>query len=258
VSRIDDRSRWERRRQAADDRRKAELDTRIDHTIERWQRRARVTSVTVTAILTVGILLVLSAVVVISGGDSGETQATKRFPVTTNTSSRRPADESTTVPPSGAAATSPPERPATRSERTDPADDSSDPASGGSAPAADPSPSTAPPDDATPPAITAISITAPDPEGVCTASWTADDGGTPIKEYVVSRETVVTPPATAPAPTDGATPDAAVPDPATPTEVVDEKTKDAFTDAPLGASLTVTARNAVGTSEPTEPVVCGS
>jgi hypothetical protein len=253
MSNFDDRIRRDLAERASRFQPSTDLDSRIDDAITRWQHRARVATVTATAVATVVLLLVLAAVVVLPGRDSGEKTrtASRLASSTTATSTSRPPSEGAVVVPPSGATPAPPSgvRPAPRSERPDLPDRSS--AATGTAP------STAPPADATPPAITAISITDPDTEGVCTASWTTDDGGTPIKEYVVSKETPVVPPDTPTVVPDPADPTTAPPGTDETTTTVDE-TKDAFTDAPIGSSLTVTARNAVGTSEPTEEVVCGS
>jgi hypothetical protein len=262
VSRFDDRIRRDLGDRATGFHPSVDLETRIDDAITRWEHRARVATVTTTAVLTLAVLLILAAFVVHpGGGDREATRVANHGPAgTTPWSDTADRDSAQSPPPGAAPAPSAGARPAPRSDRSDrsdPADPSSAPRIDRSAPAAGgSSSSTAPPADATPPAITAISITPPDTDGVCTASWTADDGGTPIKEYVVSKATPVVAPDAEPAP---ATPAEATPTPPgdeVPTEKVDEKTKDAFTDAPVGSTLTVTARNAVGISEPTDEVVC--
>jgi hypothetical protein len=259
VSRFDQRIRRDLGARGGRYPRSADVEAQVDHAVARWQHRARVASVATKAVTTIALLLVLGAVVVWAGGDPGVvTRAAKRVPASTNTSARTPAGNRATALPPGAATPRSDDAPARRPDRasrTEPAGDSSG-AEPDRAPAPDgASPSTAPPDDASPPAITAISISPPDPVGVCTASWSADDGGTPIEEYVVSTESVIA--ASASEPVDAAGIDTPPADTDAPTEVVESTTDDAFTDTPLGASLTVTARNAVGTSKPTEAVVCG-
>ncbi len=278
MSRFDDRIRRDLADRAARFQPSTDLESRVDDAITRWQHRARVTTVTATAIATVAVLLILGAFVVGSGDDPVTTQAAKRAPATTNTSLRTPVGDRAAIPPSDATTTPPTDAGSTartdRSGRSDTDDRRPDDRRPDARPdgqrdaqrdaqrsdrptAATRTPrSTAPPGDATPPAITAISITEPDTAGVCTASWTADDGGTPIKEYLVSTEPAVTPPSTEPVAAAGS--GAPTPESETPTDVVEEKTTDAFTDAPVGVSLTVTARNDVGTSEPTDAVICGN
>lgn len=100
-----------------------------------------------------------------------------------------------------------------------------------------------PPAAATVPATPTVSMSPPDNAGTCAASWTADSGGNPIRRYVVQNE----PPSTAASP-DGV-------DVGAPARAI--RTPDTSGSFPLGSSVVVAARNAIGTGPRSAPVVCG-
>ena len=100
-----------------------------------------------------------------------------------------------------------------------------------------------PPAAATVPATPTVSMSPPDATAMCTATWTADSGGNPIRQYLVQTEQA----STAPSP-DGV-------DVGAPARAI--RTPDTAGSFPLGSSVVVAARIAIGTGARSTPVVCG-